>query len=47
MPLLAAVLALISACTHIYWNAPVKKAPNGEIFSFKMKVLGAAGTGVV
>lgn len=42
MPLVAVVLVLISACTHIYWNAQVKKAPNGEIFSFNMQVLGAA-----
>lgn len=42
MPLVAVVLVLISAFTHIYWNAQVKKAPNGEIFSYYMQVLGAA-----
>ncbi len=41
MPLVAVILVLISACTHIYWNAQVKKAPNGEIFSFNMQVLGS------
>jgi len=50
MPLVAVILVLISAFTHIYWNAQVKKAPNGEIFSFYMQVLGATMslfTGVV
>lgn len=38
---LAVSLVLLSACTHLYWNAQVKRSPAPGLFTWWVQVLGA------